>query len=80
LGNVTEVINTNSSFVEDIEKICRSHGVDVLDAAITWCEQRGVEVETVAALIKRDFALKTRLQAEAEAAHTIKQTGARLPI
>jgi hypothetical protein len=79
-NNFDKVLNTNSSFIDDIEKLCHSHGVDILDAAVTWCEKHNVEIETVAALIKRDFPLRARLQAEAEAVRTVRASGAKLPI
>jgi len=69
-----------STFLEEVEHMCLSRGVDVLDAAVTWCERNGVEYESVAPLIKKAQHLKTRLQAEAEAVRTVKRVGGRLPI
>lgn len=75
-----EVLSINSTFLTEVENMCRVNGVDTIDAVITWCEKNGVEVETVASIIKRDSSIRARIQAEAEACHAIKRTGARLPV
>ena len=70
---------TSNSFYMDVENLCKSKNLEYIDAVVYWCEQHNVEVEFVAQLIKKDQALKSKIQAEAENLNILKR-GARLPI
>jgi homospermidine synthase len=74
------MINLSSnSFVEDIEKLCRTKNLEYIDAVVYWCETNKVEVEYAASIIKKDLVMKSKLQVEAENLNILKR-GARLPI
>ena len=74
------MIFTNSiSFVEEIEKIRREKNTDYIDSIVLLCEEKDIEYEMVAYWIKRDPALKLKIQAEAENLNILKR-GSRLPI
>jgi hypothetical protein len=70
---------SNSSFVEDIEKMCRVKKIDYIDAVVHWCEVNKVEIESVASIIKKDPVFKSKIQQEAENLNILK-SGAKLPI
>ncbi len=70
---------TNHNFIEDIENLCRTRNMDYIDAVIHWCDKNKLEVEYAASLIKKDIAIKEKIQVEAENLNIIKR-GARLPI
>jgi hypothetical protein len=72
-------MQVNSSFIEDIEKIRRTKNMDYIDAVVMWCEKNKLEVEYAASLIKKDSAIKEKIQVEAENLNILKR-GARLPI
>jgi hypothetical protein len=63
----------------DVENLCQSKNLEYIDAVVYWCEQHKVEIEFVAQMIKKDPALKSKIQAEAENLNILKR-GARLPI
>jgi hypothetical protein len=69
----------NSNFVEEIEVLCKDKNIEYIDAIVFWCEKNNLEVETAAYWIKRDPAMKSKVQAEAENLNILKR-GARLPI
>jgi hypothetical protein len=69
----------NNNFVEEIEKLCVSKNIEYIDAIVYWCEKNNLEVETAAYWIKKDPAMKAKIQAEAEVLNVLKR-GARLPI
>jgi hypothetical protein len=69
----------SSSFVEEIEILCRDKNIEYIDAIVFWCEKNNLEVETAAYWIKKDPAMKSKVQAEAENLNILKR-GARLPI
>jgi hypothetical protein len=73
------MIQVNSSFIEDIEKIRRTKNMDYIDAVVMWCEKNKLEVEYAASLIRKDPAIKGKIQVEAENLNILKR-GARLPI
>ena len=75
-----KITSVSTKFIDDIEKMCETRGVDIIDAVVTWCERNNIEVESVASIIKKDVSLRARLQAEAESARTVKRTGGRLPL
>lgn len=69
----------NSNFVEEIEVLCKDKNIEYIDAIVFWCEKNNLEVETAAYWIKKDPAMKSKVQAEAENLNILKR-GARLPI
>lgn len=69
----------NTSFVEEIEKLCRDKNIEYIDAIIFWCQKNNLEVETAAYWIKKDPVMKSKVQVEAENLNILKK-GARLPI
>ena len=73
------MILDHSNFHEDIEKLCRAKQLDYIDAVIHWCDKNKIEVEYAAALIKKDQAIKEKIQVEAENLNILKR-GARLPV
>jgi Phage late-transcription coactivator len=75
----TKLFSNNSVFVKEVEAIASSCNIDYLEAIVIWCEKNSVEVEVVAGWIKKEPAIKARLQAEAENLNFLKK-GARLPI
>jgi len=69
----------NNTFIEEIELICSSKNIEYIDAIVLWCEKNNLEVETAAYWIKKEPALKMKIQAEAENLNIMKR-GAKLPI
>ena len=69
----------NSSFVNEIEHLCREKNIEYIDAVVFWCEKNNLEVETAAYWIKKDPVMKSKIQNEAENLNILKR-GARLPI
>ena len=69
----------NSSFVEEIEKLCRDKNIEYIDAVVFWCEKNKLEIETAAYWIKKDPVMKSKIQLEAENLNVLKR-GARLPV
>ena len=69
----------SSSFVEEVEILCRDKNIEYIDAIVFWCEKNNLEVETAAYWTKKDPAMKSKVQAEAENLNILKR-GARLPI
>ncbi len=69
----------NSSFVEEIEVLCKDKNIEYIDAIVFWCEKNNLEIETAAYWIKKDPVMKSKIQFEAENLNVLKR-GARLPI
>lgn len=73
------MIQTSSTFVDDVELLCKSKNMDYIDAVVMWCENNKIEVEYIANLIKKDPVMKSKIQVEAENLNVLKKS-ARLPI
>jgi hypothetical protein len=73
------MIQANINFIDDVEKLCRTKNMDYIDAVVLWCENNKLEVEYAASLIKKDPAIREKIQVEAENLNILKR-GARLPI
>lgn len=69
----------NSSFVEEIEILCKDKNIEYIDAIVFWCEKNNLEIETAAYWIKKDPVMRLKIQVEAENLNILKK-GARLPI
>lgn len=72
-------VRSAAEFAAEIEKFVRINKVDYLDAIMSYAEKNGVEVETLASLVKQNSNLKLRLQAECEKSNLVEKT-ATLPI
>lgn len=69
----------NSSFVEEIEVLCRDKNIEYIDAVVFWCQKNNLEIEQAAYWIKKDPVMRSKIQVEAENLNILKR-GARLPI
>ena len=77
--SVISIVNSNSSFSIEIEKLVTSKNLDYIDAVVHWCSKNNLEVEYAANMIKKDPVLKSKMQIEAENINVLKK-GARLPL
>lgn len=68
-----------STFSQDIRKLCSEKSMDYIDAVVHWCELNNVEVEYAASLVKRDSVIMSEIQTEAENLNVLKKT-AKLPL
>lgn len=69
----------NSSFVDEVEKLCRDKNIEYIDAIVFWCQKNNLEIETAAYWIKKDPVMRSKVQLEAENLNILKR-GARLPV
>ena len=67
------------NFFAEIERIRAHDNVDYMEAIISYCEQRGIEVEMAAKFINMNIAMKSKIREEAEDLNYLERT-ARLPI
>lgn len=73
------IVNSNSTFSVEIERLVSSKSIDYIDAIVFWCQRNNVDVEYAANMIKKDPVLKSKIQIEAENLNVLKK-GARLPL
>lgn len=73
------MIELNSKFYEEIEKIVEKYGASYLDAVTHYAEQNGVEIEQLSPVINRHPKLKAMIQLEAEDLNYLPKSS-RLPI
>jgi phosphopantetheine adenylyltransferase len=74
-----EGIKTPTDFMIEIEKLVVEKRVNYIDAVVLFCEQRGMEVETAATLIKGSAKMKAKVQNDAEELNYLPKTR-KLPI
>jgi hypothetical protein len=72
-------IQLNTEFPTEIEKLVREKEIEYMEAVILWCERNNLELEFAAEMIRRNTALKAKIQIEAENLNFMKKS-ARLPI
>ena len=77
--SLISIVNSNSSFSTEIEKMVSKNNIEYIDAIILWCQKNNFEVEYAANMIKKDPVLKSKVQNEAENLNVLKK-GARLPV
>ena len=73
-------VNSALDFIKEIEKMVKEKNVQYYEAVVLYCEKNDIEIETIAALVKQNSALKSKIQIESENANMIKKTSARLPL
>jgi hypothetical protein len=68
-----------SSFLADVDKFAKETGTDYMDAIIHIAEERGLEIESVASIVKGSPKAKAVLQESAEKLNYLPKV-ARLPV
>lgn len=68
-----------TDFFLEIEKIVTDFNVNYLDAILMYVEKNNLEVESVAAIVKKHPTIKSRLQEDCEGLNLLEKQ-ARLPI
>lgn len=61
-------------FTKEIENLVYQKDMQYIDAVIYFCEQKGLDVETAASLIKNNSKLKASIQLEAETLNYLPKT------
>ena len=76
------IVQHSNTFAVDIETLRSEKQMDYIDAVVLWCEQRNLDIEYAATLIKKDTIIKTKIQIEAEFLNALKKNkkSAQLPI
>lgn len=67
-------LKTVVEFTKSIEDIVKDNKCEYIDAVVTYCENNGIEIETVAPLIKQSARLKSSIREEAENINMISKT------
>ncbi len=69
----------NVDLSKEVERLTKGGSVGIIDAVVHWCTENNIDVETVAAIVKKDAVLRAKIQIEAESLNILKG-GARLPL
>ena len=69
----------NVDLSKEVERLTKNTNGDIIDAICHWCEENNVDIETAAALIKKDPVLRAKVQIEAEELNILAPS-AKLPI
>jgi hypothetical protein len=68
---------------QEVLQVVERDGVPIIDAVVEWAGRNGVEIETAAQMVKRSAELRSRLEDEAVARHSVRRDpnqGERLPV
>jgi hypothetical protein len=68
-----------TNFSLDIENIVLQHGLSYLDALMFYLEDRTIEPEVLASLVRRSPILKSKLEAECIQSNLVQGKSAKLP-
>ena len=68
-----EAIDPTAIFIIEIEQLMSDKKMSLIDAAVYWCEARGLEIEYAASLIKKNKNMKKRLREEGENLRMVKR-------
>lgn len=71
--------HSTDRFVTEINALVENNDVSVMDAIVHYCDKYGLEIETVASIVKSNSKIKAKLQAEAEELNYLPKTS-KLPI
>lgn len=69
----------SSKFLQEVEQFSKTTGSDYMDSLIHVAQDRGMEIETVASMVKTSSKAKAFLQESAERLNYLPKT-ARLPV
>lgn len=71
--------STYKTFFAEIERIREQDNIDYMEAIISYCERKEIDVEVAAKFINTNIAMKSKIREEAEDLNYLERT-ARLPI
>jgi len=77
MNNIKKI--SSEEFIREVEILVRDHNLDYMDAVLHFCETKGVEMETIASIIKSNPSIKSKVQEEAEGLHLLPKKS-RLPL
>jgi mevalonate kinase len=72
-------VKTSSEFAREIEQLVKNHSLEYMDAVLHYCEKNEIEIESIAALVRANQTLKSKIQIEAEDLNFLPRS-ARLPL
>lgn len=67
------------NFFQEIERIREKNNMDYMEAIVSYCETKGLDIEVAAKFINTNIAMKSKIREEAEDLNYLERT-ARLPI
>jgi tRNA isopentenyl-2-thiomethyl-A-37 hydroxylase MiaE len=71
-AEVQQLLEPDGGLINEIEQLVKEEGITMLEAVIHFCEKRNLEIEQVAASIKKSGAFKKKFQDEAKRLHMVK--------
>jgi len=77
---LTSVIGSNTQFSIDVEDIVWELDVGYIEALTVYCDRKGIEIESVAAMVQSDKLLMEKLKTDAENLRYLKPSGAKLEL
>lgn len=70
----------NMNVIEEIESLSKQKRCDYIDAIVMFCEQKKIEVEVIADIVRNEPAMKMKLLANAQDLNLVKGRGRKLPV
>ena len=77
---MTSTIGSNTQFSIEVEEIVWDLDVNYVDALVIYCDRKGIEIESVAAMVQSDKTLMGKLKTDAESLRYLKPVGAKLEL
>jgi tRNA isopentenyl-2-thiomethyl-A-37 hydroxylase MiaE len=71
-AEVQQLLEPDGGLINEIEQLVKEESITMLEAVIHVCEKRNLEIEQVAASIKKSGAFKKKFQDEAKRLHMVK--------
>jgi hypothetical protein len=69
-------MSAEEAFALSIEKIRKETGLSYLDSIVLWAARNQCEIESAAALVKKDSVLKSKLMMESQTMNMLKSKSA----
>jgi len=63
-----------------LDGLVKTYKIPYMDAAIHYCEENGIEIETIAKAIKSNEKLRSKIQTEAEDLNFLTQKTSRIDL
>ena len=63
-----------ADFLAEVERMVAEDDLSYMDAIISWCEKRNIEIESMSSVIANNSVIKAKLQLEAERLHFLLQS------
>jgi len=70
--SIIDILHPENDFINEVEMMVKA-GNGYVDSILEWCSRKGIEIDQIISLIKKDNQFRNKLTKEATELHFLKR-------